>query len=112
MSLRIKKGDLVKVISGDMLKNRQDIGTVLSVNPKKGTALVEGVRIVKRHTKARSQEQPGGIIEQEAAIPLCKLMLVEAGGKQRAGRFGVKVDDSGNKTRVLKIKGEDKEITV
>jgi large subunit ribosomal protein L24 len=82
------------------------------VDPKKGTAIVEGVNIVKKHQKARSQEQPGGIMEQEAPIPLCKLMLVEPAGKGRAARFGTKIDEQGNKVRVLKICGEAKEITV
>ena len=107
MSLRIKKGETVKVISGRGT-DKGRTGTVLEVNPKAGTAIVEGVRIVKRHTKAQSQERPGGILEQEAPIQLSNLMLVDP-ATQRASRFGVKVDDNGNKTRVLK---GDSEITV
>lgn len=109
MSLRIKRDDTVLVLSG---KDKGARGRVLSVDPKKGTAIVEGVNIIKKHQKARSQEQPGGIIEREAPLPLCKLMLVEPGGKGRAARFGVKVDEQGNKVRVLKIRDEAKEITV
>ncbi|MCL5271600.1 MAG: 50S ribosomal protein L24 [bacterium] len=111
MSLRIKKGDLVVVLAG----RHQDKGVrgrVLRVLPEKGTAIVEGVHIVKKHQKARSQTDQGGIIEREAPIPLCKLMLVESGGQGRAGRFATKVDAQGNKIRVLKLRGETKEITV
>ena len=109
MSLRIKRDDTVLVLSG---KDKGARGRVLSVDPKKGTAIVEGVNIIKKHQKARSQEQPGGILEREAPLPLCKLMLVEPGGKGRAARFGTKVDEQGNKVRVLKIRDEAKEITV
>lgn len=109
MSLRIKRDDTVVVLSG---RDKGARGRVLSVDPVKGTALVEGVKIVKKHQKARSQDKPGGIMEREAPIPLCKLMLAESGGKGRAARFATKIDAQGNKVRVLKIKGETKEITV
>lgn len=109
MSLRIKREDSVLVLSG---KDKGARGRVLSVDPKKGTAIVEGVNIHKKHMKARSQDKPGGIMEQEAPIRLCKLILTEPGGKGRAARFGTKVDEQGNKVRVLKIQGETKEITV
>ena len=109
MSLRIKRDDMVLVLSG---RNKGAKGRVLSVDPKKMQAIVEGVNIIKKHQKARSQEQPGGIIEREAPINLCKLMLAEPDGKGRAARFGTKVDEKGNKVRVLKVRGESKEITV
>lgn len=109
MSLKIKHDDMVLVLSG---KDKGAKGRVLQVLPKKGKAIVEGVGLVKKHQKARSQEQPGGIIEQEAPIALSKLMLLEPGSGGRAGRFGVKKDDKGNKVRVLKLRGETKEITV
>lgn len=107
MSLRIKRDDTVVVITG---KNKGARGRVMAVQPKKGTAIVEGINIIKKHERARSQEQPGGIIEREAPIALSKLMLVEPAGQARPARFGVKVDAEGNKVRVLKIKGE--EVTV
>lgn len=109
MSLRIKRDDMVLVLSGSDKGAR---GRVLSVDPKKGTAIVEGVNIIKKHQKARSQDKPGGILEREAAIRLCKLILTEPGSKGRAARFKTKVDEQGNKVRVLKIHGETKEITV
>jgi large subunit ribosomal protein L24 len=112
MSLRIKKGDTVLVISGDPTRSKGLRGQVLAVFPKKGTAIVEGVNVRKKHMKARSQAQPGGIIDREMPIPLSKLMLAESGGKGRAARFSIKTDEKGAKVRVLKIKNEPKEITV
>lgn len=109
MSLRIKRDDTVLVISG---KYKGVKGRVLAVDPKKAKAIVEGVNIIKKHQKARSQTDPGGIVEREALIALSKLMLVESGGKGRAARFTTRIDDQGNKVRVLKIQGETKDITV
>ena len=109
MSLRIKRDDMVVVLSG---KDKGAHGRVLSVDTKKNAAIVEGVNIIKKHQKARSQDKPGGIMEREAPVALCKLMLSEPGGKGRAARFGTKVDAQGNKVRVLKLRDEAKEITV
>jgi large subunit ribosomal protein L24 len=68
---RIKKGDKVIVISGEY---KGKTGDVESVNPKKGTAIVKGVNIVKKAVR-RSQDNPdGGFVEFEAPIRLCKLM--------------------------------------
>lgn len=71
---QIKKNDRVKVISGTQ-KGRQ--GKVLKVFREKDCALVEGLNIVKRHTKAGTKAGQGaGIVEKEAPIRLCKLMLM------------------------------------
>lgn len=109
MSLRIKRDDNVTVISG---RDKGAQGRVLAVFPKKGTAIVEHINIIKKHERAQGQDKPGGIIEKEAPIPLNKLMLTETGGKGRAGRFATRKDDKGNKIRVLKIKGEGKDVVV
>lgn len=109
MSLRIKREDMVIVISGRYKGAR---GRVLAVQPKKGTAIVEGVRMMKKHQKPRSQQDPGGIVEMEAPIDLSNLMLCESGAKGRAARFGIKNDDQGNKVRVLKLGTEGKDVTV
>ena len=109
MALHIKRDDMVMVISGHSKGAR---GRVLAVLPKKGKAIVEGVNMIKKHQRARSQEKPGGIIEKEAPIQLSNLMLAEPAGKGRAARFSVKKDEKGNKIRVLKIKGETKDVAV
>jgi len=112
MSLRIKRDDMVMVISG---RDKGARGRVLAVMPKKGKAIVEGVRMIKKHQKARSQQQPGGIVEREAPIDLSNLMLCEPAGKGRAARFSTRVEKQGErkiKTRVLKLQDEGKEVTV
>ena len=69
----VKTGDTVKVISGD---DKGATGKVQKVFPETGRIIVEKVNMVKKHQKPRGQGMQGGIIEQEAAIPACKVMLV------------------------------------
>lgn len=70
---KIKKGDTVEVITGEYVNTR---GKVLSVNPSKKRAVVQGVALVKRHMKARSQQEPAGIIEKEGSIDISNLKVV------------------------------------
>ncbi|RKY97380.1 MAG: 50S ribosomal protein L24, partial [Candidatus Hydrothermota bacterium] len=65
MAAKIKRGDFVLVIAG---RDRGKEGKVKKVFPKQQRVIVEGVNIVKRHMRVRSQTQPGGIIEMEAPI--------------------------------------------
>jgi large subunit ribosomal protein L24 len=75
MSSHIKKGSHVKVIAGN---HRGKEGKVIDVSHEKGLVVVEGVHIIKRHTK-RSQAVPnGGIIEREGTIHISNVKLVEA----------------------------------
>ncbi len=83
MKLHIKKGDTVKILSGD---NKGKIGRVIEVMPKEGRAIVEGINMVSRHTKPNAQNTTGGIIKKEAPIALSKLMLVVGGKATRTGR--------------------------
>ena len=71
--LSVKTGDNVVVISG---KDKGREGKITKAFPKEGKIIVEGVAMVKRHQKPRGQGMPGGIINKEAAIPACKVMLV------------------------------------
>ncbi len=100
MGLKIKKGDTVLVISGQHRPSEGNMvrGKVLAVLPKSGRALIEGVNMVKKHAKAKSQQQPGGIIEKEAPIRLSKLMLVDP-KTGIASRYTNEKDDKGNKIR-------------
>jgi large subunit ribosomal protein L24 len=68
----IKKGDEVVVIAGSELGRR---GKVLLVNKKKQRVLVEGLKIIKRHTKKNNKNQQGGIIEREGTIHISNVML-------------------------------------
>lgn len=81
----IKKDDIVKVIAGE---SKGEEGKVLEVYPAKNKALVEGVNMVKRHTKPNATHPNGGIVEKEAAIQLSNLMLVDpkSGEPTRIGR--------------------------
>ncbi len=101
MKLHIKKGDTVKVLSGP---DKGKSGKVLMVDKKNYRAKVEDLNKVSRHTKPNTQNPNGGIIEQEAAIHLSNLMLVDpkTGDPTRVGRK--KVD--GKSVRYSKRTGE------
>lgn len=91
----IKKDDQVVIISGD---DKGKKGRVLSVNPKKGTAVVEGVNIIKRHTKPNKNVGKGGILEKEGPIALSNIGLLAADGKSLTHAKIVKQGDE--KSRV------------
>ncbi len=97
MSLRIKKDDRVKVIAG---KDKGTIAKVLSVLPSDNRAIVEHVNMIKRHVKATSQDQRGGIQEREASIHLSNLMLYCESCKKGV-RFGTDIKND-TKIRVCK----------
>jgi len=71
--MHIKTNDTVIVLSG---RDRGKQGKVMSVDPKGGKAIVEGVSVAKRHKKPRKQGEPGGIIDMETPIYAGKLMRV------------------------------------
>lgn len=95
---KFKKGDQVLVTSG---RDKGKTGEILRLFPKKGTALVKGVALYKRHRKA-TREQAGGIIEAERPVPFAKLMLVEGGV---AVRVGLKTE-AGKTVRISKKTGK------
>jgi large subunit ribosomal protein L24 len=76
----IKRGSEVVVLSGAHKGKR---GKVLQILREEGRVIVEGVAMIKRHTKARSEKERGGIIEREAPIYLCKIMLATRFDKRR-----------------------------
>lgn len=97
---RIKKGDTVRLISGDEATKE---GIVLSVNVKHQTAIVEGLNIVKRHKKPSQESQDkGGIISKEAPIKWCKLALVVPKTPQGISKVGYKLDKNHKKIRYAK----------
>ena len=98
-SLKIRKGDTVKVIAG---KDRDKQGKVISVDQKNHKVLVEGVNMVKKHTKPSMANQEGGIISQEAAIDVSNVMLVHDG---KPTRVGFKMDGD-KKVRFAKTTGD------
>ena len=100
--LHIKKGDNVFVNAGN---DKGKTGKVLSVDPAKDRAIVEGINIVSKHTKPNSKQPQGGIIKQEAPIHISNLNLIDPkSGKPT--RVGIKVED-GKKIRIAKKSGEE-----
>jgi large subunit ribosomal protein L24 len=100
LKLRIKKGDIVKVISGES-KGQQ--GRVLEIITDERRALVEGVNLVSRHTKPNSKTPQGGIVKKESSIHISNLMLLD--GKGNATRVGRREED-GKNVRYSKTTGE------
>jgi large subunit ribosomal protein L24 len=98
--MKIKKGDTVKVISGNY---RGKTGKVLKVLPKRGRAIVEGINFVKRHTRPSQTIPQGGIIEREASIHISNLMLVVNNTPTRVGYTRL---EDGKKVRLAKKLGE------
>ena len=98
-SMKIKKGDLVKVIAG---KDKDKEGKVIAVNTKNNTLLVEGVNMVTKHAKPSMANQQGGILHQEAAIDASNVMLVVDG---KTTRVGFKMDGD-KKVRFAKATGD------
>ena len=74
----VKKDDQVVIISGDFKGKK---GRVLSVNAEKGTAVVEGVNFIKKHTKPNKNVGKGGIVEKEGPVALSNIGLLAADGK-------------------------------
>ena len=100
--LHVKKGDTVLVLSGND-KGKQ--GKVMRVDVKKERAIVEGVRIISKHTRPNTEHPQGGIIKQEAPIHISNLMVVDNSGKPT--RVGRKLDEkSGKLVRYSKKTGE------
>ena len=98
-TMKIKKGDLVKVIAG---KDKDKEGKVLAVNKEKNTVFVEGINMVTKHTKPSAANQNGGIVKQEGPIDASNVMYLHKG---KATRVGFKLDGD-KKVRVAKSTGE------
>ena len=100
MKMKIKKGDDVIVLTG---RDKGRKGEVLRAIPDESRVIVQGINMVKRHTRA-SARGPGGIEEKEAPIHVSNVALIDPqGGK--ATRIGYKVLEDGRKVRVAKADG-------
>jgi len=97
--IRIKKGDLVKVIAG---KDKGKEGKVVAIDHKKNTVIVEGANMLTKHTKPSVQNQQGGIVTEEGPIHISNVMFVHNG---KTTKIGYKVED-GKKVRVAKATGD------
>jgi len=100
--MKIKKGDTVEVIAG---KDSGKRGRVLKVDPTRDRVVVEGVNMIKRHTRPNPQKRiQGGIVEREAGIHVSNVMVVSP-DSGRPTRIGYKILDDGRKVRVSKTDG-------
>lgn len=102
MSLFVRKDDNVMVVAG---RERGKTGKVIKVLPKKGRVLIERVNLVKRHTRARTPQQSGGIVEKEASIHVSNVMIM-CDPCNAPVRTGHKVLADGQKVRVCRRCGE------
>ena len=98
-TMKIKKGDMVKVIAG---RDKDKEGKVVAVNHKDNTVVVEGVNMLTKHAKPSAANQNGGIIHQEGPIDASNVMYIHKG---KATRVGFKMDGD-KKVRFAKSTGE------
>ena len=98
-TMKIKKGDTVKVIAG---KDKDKEGKVVSVDRKNGRVIVEGINIVRKHAKPSAANQNGGIIQKEAPMDISNVMYVHKG---KVTRIGFKIEND-KKVRFAKTTGE------
>ena len=103
VKLKIRKGDLVKVIAGD---SKGSQGKVLEVITATSRVIVEGANMVSKHTKPNAATPNGGIIKKEAPIHISNLALVDP-KSGKATRVGRKLNDAGKLVRVAKKSGEE-----
>ncbi len=80
---KLKKGDLVRVISGE---SKGQEGKILEINTTKDRVLVEGANMISKHTKPNAKNTNGGIVKQEGSMHISNVMLVEDGKTVRIGR--------------------------
>lgn len=103
MKLKIKKGDIVQVIAGN---DNGSTGRVLAVYPKKMRILVEGVNIVKKHSRPSQKNQKGGIVSKEMPIHYSNVQILDS--DKNPSRIGVRLDEkSGEAVRYAISNGKD-----
>jgi large subunit ribosomal protein L24 len=86
--LKIKSGDIVRVIAGD---HKGTEGKVLRVDREKNKAIVEGANMVSKHTKPSAKNPQGGIVKKEAPIHISNLSLIDPKSKE-ATKVGMKIE--------------------
>lgn len=102
MSLFVRKDDHVMVVAG---RERGKTGRVIKVLPGKSRLFIERVNLVKRHTRPRSAQQPGGIVEKEASIHVSNVMIM-CDPCNAPVRVGYRILEDGQKARVCRRCGQ------
>ena len=98
--MKIKKGDIVQVISGSYSGKE---GRVLKVLNSKNRLIVEGINMLKKHMRPNQENQQGAIVEKEGSIHISNVKLINSG---KATRVGYKILDDGKKVRISKKTGK------
>jgi large subunit ribosomal protein L24 len=100
--MRLKKGDVVVVLSG---KDVGKQGAITRVIPDRNMVIVDGVNVAKKHQRATKSTMQGGIIDKDMPLPASNVAIVCPTCGQT--RIGYRLDDAGTKTRVCKKCGKD-----
>ncbi len=104
--MKLKKGDSIIVIAG---KYKGKAGTINSTQAGKGTVIVDGINISKKHQKQASKTKPSGIFEVTKPIDASNVAIQHPSKKDRGSRIGIATNKSGSKTRVYR-QASNKEI--
>ena len=99
--MRIRKGDVVKIISGSY-KNKQ--GRVLKVINGKNRLIVEGINMLKKHMRPDQENPQGSIVEKEGSIHISNVQLIDGG---KSTKVGYKISNDGKKNRFSKKTGKN-----
>jgi large subunit ribosomal protein L24 len=99
--VKLKKNDTVKILAG---KDKGKTGKILSINAKSGRVYVQGLNMVKKAVRQKSQQEKGGIIEIEAPLHISNVAALTKNGD--ITRIGYKIED-GKKVRIAKKTGEE-----
>ncbi len=102
MALKVRRDDMVRVISG---KDRGKTGRVLRVDSARDRVYVEGVAVRKRHMRPRTMQEQGGVIESEGPIHVSNVMLIDPKSGEPT-RVGIKRED-GQRKRIARRSGEE-----
>ncbi|MDY7027849.1 MAG: 50S ribosomal protein L24 [Spirochaetota bacterium] len=99
--VKLKKNDTVKILAG---KDKGKTGKILSISAKSGRVYVQGLNMVKKAVRQKSQQEKGGIIEIEAPLHISNVAALTKNGD--ITRIGYKIED-GKKVRIAKKTGEE-----
>ena len=99
--MNVKNGMNVRVIRGN---HKGQEGKILYVYPKKERIIIEGINLIKRHTRPSQDNPQGGIVEKEGSIHVSNVMVVHGG---KTTRIGYKKLEDGSKTRISIRNGEE-----
>ena len=101
--MKIRKGDRVRILAG---KDKGRESVVSAAFPAEGKVTVEGYNIAKRHTKPRSAEDPGGIIDKEMKLDVSNVAVLSPADDEPT-KVGYKINDDGTKVRVCRRTGAE-----